>query len=180
MGSPHHQRSVPYVFFRLMGKPTIMLLVHHQRMRCIMHDAELCPLLKARFWTCVPRKGGPFGSDRRQTDIKQQLPLRKHGQFQIFAPTSVSFHPPPSTLPLHLQKMATQYRRSPLFPSLAFPIAAVSDKLDGAKPPTGIDLYSRFALAGAVCCSVTHGALTPVDVVKTRIQLEPEIYNKVS
>jgi len=36
-----------------------------------------------------------------------------------------------------------------------------------AKDPrklTGIDLYSRFAFAGAVCCSVTHGALTPVDV----------------
>ncbi len=29
---------------------------------------------------------------------------------------------------------------------------------------SGIQLYSRFALAGAVCCSVTHGALTPVDV----------------
>lgn len=43
---------------------------------------------------------------------------------------------------------------------------------------TGINLYSRFAFAGAVCCSVTHGALTPVDVVKTRIQLEPTIYNK--
>ena len=42
----------------------------------------------------------------------------------------------------------------------------------------GIDLYSRFALAGALCCSITHGALTPVDVVKTRIQLEPEVYNK--
>ncbi|KAI8807476.1 mitochondrial carrier domain-containing protein [Cladochytrium replicatum] len=45
-------------------------------------------------------------------------------------------------------------------------------------PPKGIDLYSRFALAGAVCCAVTHGALTPVDVVKTRIQLEPTVYNK--
>ena len=35
-----------------------------------------------------------------------------------------------------------------------------------AKPEklTGIQLYSRFAFAGAVCCSVTHGALTPVDV----------------
>ena len=30
--------------------------------------------------------------------------------------------------------------------------------------PTGFDLYSRFALAGAVCCSLTHGGLTPVDV----------------
>jgi solute carrier family 25 phosphate transporter 3 len=38
--------------------------------------------------------------------------------------------------------------------------------------------YDRFALAGALGCAVTHGALTPVDVVKTRIQLEPEVYNK--
>ncbi|EIW67579.1 hypothetical protein TREMEDRAFT_40269 [Tremella mesenterica DSM 1558] len=44
--------------------------------------------------------------------------------------------------------------------------------------PTGVDLYARFALAGALGCAVTHGALTPVDVVKTRIQLEPEVYNK--
>jgi solute carrier family 25 (mitochondrial phosphate transporter), member 3 len=32
------------------------------------------------------------------------------------------------------------------------------------KKLSGLDLYSRFAFAGAVCCSVTHGALTPVDV----------------
>ncbi|KAI8329023.1 mitochondrial carrier domain-containing protein [Choanephora cucurbitarum] len=44
--------------------------------------------------------------------------------------------------------------------------------------PTGANLYARFALAGAICCSITHGAMTPVDVVKTRIQLSPEIYNK--
>ncbi|KAI9741761.1 MAG: mitochondrial phosphate carrier protein [Cirrosporium novae-zelandiae] len=43
---------------------------------------------------------------------------------------------------------------------------------------SGVGLYSRFALAGAVCCSVTHGALTPVDVVKTRIQLDPVTYNR--
>ena len=30
--------------------------------------------------------------------------------------------------------------------------------------PTGLDLYSRFALAGAFGCAITHGALTPVDV----------------
>jgi len=29
---------------------------------------------------------------------------------------------------------------------------------------SGLALYSRFAFAGAVCCSVTHGGLTPVDV----------------
>ncbi|KAL2265588.1 hypothetical protein VTJ83DRAFT_6688 [Remersonia thermophila] len=42
---------------------------------------------------------------------------------------------------------------------------------------SGVQLYSRFALAGAVCCSITHGVLTPVDVVKTRIQLDPVTYN---
>ncbi|KAI1297334.1 mitochondrial phosphate carrier protein [Mortierella claussenii] len=44
--------------------------------------------------------------------------------------------------------------------------------------PTGIDLYSRIALAGAISCSVTHTALTPVDLVKTRIQLDNRTYNK--
>ncbi|TVY21770.1 Mitochondrial phosphate carrier protein [Lachnellula arida] len=43
---------------------------------------------------------------------------------------------------------------------------------------SGVALYSRFALAGAVCCAITHGGLTPVDVVKTRIQLDPVTYNK--
>lgn len=47
-----------------------------------------------------------------------------------------------------------------------------------ANRPQGAGLYARFAFAGAVCCSVTHGALTPVDVVKTRIQLYPERYNR--
>jgi len=32
------------------------------------------------------------------------------------------------------------------------------------KKLSGLALYSRFAFAGAVCCSVTHGAFTPVDV----------------
>jgi solute carrier family 25 (mitochondrial phosphate transporter), member 3 len=49
---------------------------------------------------------------------------------------------------------------------------------DVAVAPSGANLYARFAFAGAVCCSITHGAMTPVDVVKTRIQLSPEIYNK--
>lgn len=37
------------------------------------------------------------------------------------------------------------------------------------KKPEGIDLYSRFALAGALGCSVTHGAFTPVDVYSSII-----------
>lgn len=48
-----------------------------------------------------------------------------------------------------------------------------SPKIDGAigkvaahepQKLSGAALYSRFAFAGAVCCAVTHGGLTPVDV----------------
>ncbi|KAI3547714.1 hypothetical protein CABS01_08065 [Colletotrichum abscissum] len=44
--------------------------------------------------------------------------------------------------------------------------------------PEGLDLYARFALAGALGCSITHAVFTPVDVVKTKIQLEPATYNR--
>merc|ERR1719198_1979678 len=38
--------------------------------------------------------------------------------------------------------------------------------------------YVKGAAVGGICCSITHGALTPVDVVKTRVQLDPVKYNK--
>ncbi|KAI8948824.1 mitochondrial phosphate carrier protein [Xylaria longipes] len=43
--------------------------------------------------------------------------------------------------------------------------------------PNEVALYSRYALAGAVCCSFTHAILTPIDIVKTRIQVDPLVYN---
>ena len=33
--------------------------------------------------------------------------------------------------------------------------------------------YLKGAASGGICCSITHAALTPVDVVKTRVQLDP-------
>lgn len=38
--------------------------------------------------------------------------------------------------------------------------------------------FVKGAVAGGICCSVTHGGMCPVDVVKTRMQLNPEKYNK--
>jgi solute carrier family 25 phosphate transporter 3 len=38
--------------------------------------------------------------------------------------------------------------------------------------------YLKGAIAGGLCCSITHGAACPIDVVKTRMQLEPAKYNK--
>jgi len=43
---------------------------------------------------------------------------------------------------------------------------AVKQSIQASEPKklSGVALYSRFAFAGAVCCSLTHGGLTPVDV----------------
>ncbi|CAD6585537.1 MAG: hypothetical protein TREMPRED_004170 [Tremellales sp. Tagirdzhanova-0007] len=35
--------------------------------------------------------------------------------------------------------------------------------------------YSSFFLAGALCCTISHGGMTPIDVVKTRIQIDPAL-----
>mmetsp|Transcript_19567 Transcript_19567/g.25330 ORF Transcript_19567/g.25330 Transcript_19567/m.25330 type:complete len:315 (+) Transcript_19567:48-992(+) len=53
-----------------------------------------------------------------------------------------------------------------------------SDDIVMGQGPFGLKYYLSGALAGGICCSITHGALTPVDVVKTRIQLDPVKYNK--
>lgn len=41
----------------------------------------------------------------------------------------------------------------------------------------GVMYFVKAAAAGGICCSITHGAVTPLDVVKTRIQLDPVKYN---
>ncbi|THH08519.1 hypothetical protein EW145_g2669 [Phellinidium pouzarii] len=35
--------------------------------------------------------------------------------------------------------------------------------------------YTSFFTAGALCATLTHGAMTPIDVVKTRIQVDPTL-----
>jgi solute carrier family 25 phosphate transporter 3 len=44
--------------------------------------------------------------------------------------------------------------------------------------PFDLTYFLKGALAGGLCCGITHGGLCPVDVVKTRIQLDPIKYNK--
>ncbi|KAI9863378.1 MAG: mitochondrial phosphate carrier protein [Trichoglossum hirsutum] len=66
---------------------------------------------------------------------------------------------------------------TPPSPSTGLVLQQAAVPTKAPERPTGLALYSRFAFAGAVCCAVTHGALTPVDVVKTRIQLDPKTYN---
>merc|ERR1711934_1206470 len=60
-------------------------------------------------------------------------------------------------------------KKTPLIPAVA-----ESKLYDWNKYNT--TYYLNGALAGGLCCSITHGALCPVDVVKTRIQLDPAKY----
>ncbi|KAI0861651.1 mitochondrial phosphate carrier protein [Xylaria cubensis] len=77
--------------------------------------------------------------------------------------------------------------RSPMSPSSSSSLVAATEiprhvpKPSIAKSlnnPSDIALFSRYALAGAVCCSFTHAILTPIDIVKTRIQVDPLTYNR--
>lgn len=77
------------------------------------------------------------------------------------------------------------------FRSLVIPQSVILSKMESKAPQrrvvatsahgeTVYDLnyYLKGALAGGICCAVTHGALCPVDVVKTRIQLDPVTFNR--
>jgi len=67
---------------------------------------------------------------------------------------------------------------SPLRQAQTHLAASGSDGKVMGQGPFGFKYYLQGALAGGICCSITHGALTPVDVVKTRIQLDPATYNQ--
>eukprot|EP00035_Acanthoeca_spectabilis_P019805 m.429770 g.429770 ORF g.429770 m.429770 type:complete len:355 (-) comp17062_c0_seq1:97-1161(-) len=75
------------------------------------------------------------------------------------------------------------FRKAAAAPKRSYAAASVVDRAYSAAAGTDFSKYDmtyylKGALAGGICCSFTHGALCPVDVVKTRMQLEPEVYNK--
>jgi solute carrier family 25 (mitochondrial phosphate transporter), member 3 len=68
-----------------------------------------------------------------------------------------------------------------MMPTSGLPrVESKSQVLATSSGDTKYDLmyYLKSALAGGICCSITHGALCPVDVVKTRIQLDPVKFNR--
>lgn len=64
----------------------------------------------------------------------------------------------------------TSVKSTPLGSALLAPSPAAGRSYD-------MMYYIKGAAAGGICCSITHGALCPVDVVKTRVQLDPVKYN---
>ena len=65
-----------------------------------------------------------------------------------------------------------------MFPSSALPKDSSNVIAYSAAKKYDLMYYLKGALSGGICCAVTHGALCPVDVVKTRIQLDPAKYNR--
>jgi solute carrier family 25 phosphate transporter 3 len=61
-------------------------------------------------------------------------------------------------------------------PSMNFMAGAGDEPKGIVVPRYTYDVYLRFAFAGALCCSVTHTGVVPIDVVKTRLQTNPEKY----
>lgn len=44
--------------------------------------------------------------------------------------------------------------------------------------PLATSMDYRYFVAGGTCAAISHGITTPIDVVKTRIQADPQKFNK--
>ncbi|KAI2632286.1 mitochondrial phosphate carrier protein [Hypoxylon sp. NC1633] len=82
------------------------------------------------------------------------------------------FPPPKPTSPA----ISSAFDNNVAVEYVANSVASVSPVL--ATPGMKLSEIARYAFSGAICCSFTHAILTPVDVVKTRVQLEPAKYNR--
>lgn len=60
------------------------------------------------------------------------------------------------------------------------PLTAVGAAPLSRERPLDAGVYALFALSGALGCTLTHSLLVPLDVVKTKKQVEPEAYMDLS
>lgn len=63
--------------------------------------------------------------------------------------------------------------------AVPFIAAAIDHPVDHALLGVPIPVPDpRYFVSGGLCAAVSHGITTPIDVVKTRIQAEPEVFNE--
>ncbi|KAI1417965.1 mitochondrial phosphate carrier protein [Hypoxylon sp. FL1857] len=89
-----------------------------------------------------------------------------------FSVRSLLFAPKPTTPP----PISSAFDNSNPVKYVADSVTSVPPVL--VRPEMRLSELARYAFSGAICCSFTHAILTPVDVVKTRVQLEPATYNR--
>ena len=62
-----------------------------------------------------------------------------------------------------------------LLPALLLPHATSSMSAGGAALAAIKSIDYRYFVAGGTCAAISHGITTPIDVVKTRIQANPQV-----
>jgi hypothetical protein len=98
------------------------------------------------------------------TETLLRLPLHSHSLCYL---SHLPSTPPPPPIPISTPPISlTMAAQAPPTSTGSTKLDAVKQNIQAAEPEklSGVALYSRFAFAGAVCCSLTHGGLTPVDV----------------
>jgi len=133
------------------------------------------------------RKGSVKGTSSGVDSELPSLPVFATGE----SPSSQLLSLIPEGIGLAYDKDSKRYRLAGGNDSPAWTQALASTKpLDPEYGPRGrspieremelgLGTYLRFSTSGAICCSAVHLAVTPIDVVKTKVQTDPEKYSNV-
>lgn len=130
--------------------------------------------------------------NRRRAERRSAILLRQHGNVEEMQRSTILMHENDNV-------EEKQHRRDVTVPSktdsyslnpaaLLIPLAVLSFPLIAAAidHPVDVNLLgipipvpdARYFLSGGLCAALSHGVTTPVDVVKTRIQSEPDVFNE--
>lgn len=92
-----------------------------------------------------------------------------------FIPSSSSYiiNPPVSLFEIGVDEEFGQTATGTAFGPLA------SQPLERELPEYSLDIYALFGISGAACAALTHAAVIPLDVVKTRAQTDPDQYGDI-
>lgn len=119
------------------------------------------------------------GRVRRVTDERATLPVGFAEDERLLLPENYYFE----------RKNGPSYQ---IFPSIVLWEIGIGEEFDEAigtvfgvrsleplqrkTPDIGFDIYKLLAFSGATACALTHTVVIPLDVVKTRLQTDPDQY----